>query len=67
MCDTPIDSTEMCLTVLQVLCLNHNHVESIAPKSKVGGKGSKYKEETDPYNAANFSPLLENLEVLHLG
>ncbi|KAJ8046058.1 Leucine-rich repeat-containing protein 9 [Holothuria leucospilota] len=52
---------------LRVLCLNHNHVESIAPKSKVGGKGSKYKEETDPYNAANFSPLLENLEVLHLG
>ncbi|XP_071832914.1 leucine-rich repeat-containing protein 9-like isoform X2 [Apostichopus japonicus] len=55
------------LVNLRVLCLNHNHVETIIPKSKAAGK--KYKDEgaLDQYNPSTYSPLLENLEVLHLG
>ena len=59
----------------QVLCLNHNHVESIVPRPKgasqfpikIRPSGMVLPPESDPYNPENYTPLLENLEVLHLG
>ena len=57
----------------QVLCLNHNHIECIVPKAKTqpslqGGRkfGTNYPSKND-YFAENCAPVLENLEVLHLG
>ena len=63
------------LLFFQVLCLNHNHVESIVsrPKGasqfpiKIRPSGMALPPENDPYNPENYTPLLENLEVLHLG
>ena len=59
----------------KVLCLNHNHVESVVPRpkgaSQIPGKirlsGTTLPQETELYNPENYTPLLENLEVLHLG
>ncbi|XP_038075835.1 leucine-rich repeat-containing protein 9-like [Patiria miniata] len=59
------------LVNLRVLCLNHNHIECILPRPKAcGSKGylKGYREDlTDIYSPGNFTPILENLEVLHLG
>ncbi|RUS71694.1 hypothetical protein EGW08_020538 [Elysia chlorotica] len=62
------------LVNLRVLCLNYNHIECIVPKSKVaaGSQGSKrygsnYPSKNTDYFAENCAPVLENLEVLHLG
>ncbi|CAL1540956.1 unnamed protein product [Lymnaea stagnalis] len=58
------------LTNLRVLCLNHNHIECIMPRSKtalpVNKKNVGPCKNVD-YFAQNCSPVLENLEVLHLG
>ena len=61
--------------VSKVLCLNHNHVESVVPRpkgaSQIPGRirpsGMTLPQETELYNPENYTPLLENLEVLHLG
>ncbi|XP_077999840.1 leucine-rich repeat-containing protein 9-like isoform X2 [Glandiceps talaboti] len=60
---------------LRVLCLNHNHIETIVPKPKSTStkqqKGSSQStaqsNAQDMYNPENYTPVLENLEVLHLG
>ncbi|XP_078381877.1 leucine-rich repeat-containing protein 9-like isoform X2 [Oculina patagonica] len=58
---------------LKVLCLNHNHIECVVAKPKAtspanapkrGGDVSLASEITNP---ENFTPVLPNLEVLHLG
>ncbi|XP_072171420.1 leucine-rich repeat-containing protein 9-like [Diadema setosum] len=56
------------LVNLRVLCLNHNHVESILqrPKASKGGKTDK-DDHIDPYMPGSLAPILDNLEVLHLG
>ncbi|XP_078672195.1 leucine-rich repeat-containing protein 9-like isoform X1 [Branchiostoma floridae x Branchiostoma belcheri] len=68
------------LTNLRVLCLNHNHIESVVARPK----GSQHMKPTrvtvtaagisgiprpgvEQYAPENFTPLMENLEVLHLG
>ncbi|XP_005098353.1 leucine-rich repeat-containing protein 9 [Aplysia californica] len=62
------------LVNLRVLCLNHNHIECIVPKSKTtpslkGGSrfGGNFPSKNVDYFAENCAPVLENLEVLHLG
>ncbi|XP_033624638.1 leucine-rich repeat-containing protein 9-like [Asterias rubens] len=59
------------LVNLRVLCLNHNHVECIVPRLKGTGPKSNHKgfkeDQADLYSPGNFTPILENLEVLHLG
>ncbi|XP_074662952.1 leucine-rich repeat-containing protein 9-like [Tubulanus polymorphus] len=55
---------------LRVLCLNHNHIESVVPKPKTNGKAKTVQsinQANDFLNPENFTPLLESLEVLHLG
>ncbi|XP_022094850.1 leucine-rich repeat-containing protein 9-like [Acanthaster planci] len=56
---------------LRVLCLNHNHIECILPRPKAcvsKGFSRGLKDDlTDVYSPGNFTPILENLEVLHLG
>ena len=57
---------------VQVLCLNHNHVESILPKAKpqpalARGKTSSTSLPVIFANPDSNDPLLPNLEVLHLG
>ena len=47
-----------------MLCLNHNHIESVVAKQKAGQSGSGArlaKPNIDP-----STRVLENLEVLHL-
>ena len=52
---------------LQVLCLNYNHIESVTGKSKtnhmINAPHAKITHDDSEFN----SPLLEKLEVLHLG
>ncbi|GFN97682.1 leucine-rich repeat-containing protein 9 [Plakobranchus ocellatus] len=62
------------LVNLRVLCLNYNHIECIVPKSKAAAGtqsnkrfGSNYPSKNTDYFAENCAPVLENLEVLHLG
>lgn len=56
------------LVNLRVLCLNHNHVETILQRPKAS-KGSKADKDPymDPYMPGSLTPILDNLEVLHLG
>ncbi|XP_066913375.1 leucine-rich repeat-containing protein 9-like [Clytia hemisphaerica] len=55
---------------LKVLCLNHNHIESIFPK-KSGTNSpqviSTNKNASSDDSTNQFKAVLENLEVLHLG
>ncbi|XP_059173305.1 leucine-rich repeat-containing protein 9-like isoform X2 [Physella acuta] len=60
------------LVNLRVLCLNHNHIESLLPKPKQSQQALKKPAiSTTSKNADNLpapgTPVLENLEVLHLG
>ncbi|XP_048590343.1 leucine-rich repeat-containing protein 9 isoform X2 [Nematostella vectensis] len=59
------------LVNLKVLCLNHNHIESIVTKPKATSPANAGKRSGEPGNDyANpemFNPVLTNLEVLHLG
>lgn len=64
------------LTNLRVLCLNHNRIESIVQKSAAPSAPSSGLQQphqmimgssNNEYGAENTSPILENLEVLHLG
>jgi hypothetical protein len=56
---------------VQVLCLNHNHIESIVPKPKAQSPANVSKRTGDTAaditNPENYTPILVNLEVLHLG
>ncbi|KAL3874482.1 hypothetical protein ACJMK2_037491, partial [Sinanodonta woodiana] len=58
---------------LRVLCLNHNHIECIMPKNtkiqRTIQKGTVTNgiRGNDSYNNDPLVPVLENLEVLHLG
>ena len=59
---------------MQVLCLNHNHIESIVPRPKNAPTGPTSKVRTNLPSAQpngldpeSYTPVLENLEVLHLG
>ncbi|XP_052769048.1 leucine-rich repeat-containing protein 9-like isoform X3 [Mya arenaria] len=61
---------------LRVLCLNHNRIECVMPKQKQTSKTktgltsnpSSFKNAADLFNQdTNLAPVLENLEVLHLG
>ena len=58
---------------LQVLCLNHNRIECVVQKQKQPAKvkmglQNSLRNGVDLYNNDNnLSPVLENLEVLHLG
>ncbi|XP_068737471.1 leucine-rich repeat-containing protein 9-like isoform X3 [Montipora capricornis] len=58
---------------LKVLCLNHNHIESVVAKPKVTSPANSPKRGSDVSltaeitNPENFTPLLPRLEVLHLG
>ena len=59
----------------QVLCLNHNKIECIMPKQKGMSKqrttnmsNTSLKNSVDLYSSeAGLTPVLDNLEVLHLG
>lgn len=59
----------------QVLCLNHNRIECIMPKQKTLAKqrptnvsSTNLKNGVDLYSSeAGLTPVLDNLEVLHLG
>ena len=61
----------LCLS--QVLCLNHNHVESVIAKPKATSpanapkRGTDFSVASEITNPENFTPVLPNLEVLHLG
>jgi Leucine-rich repeat (LRR) protein len=59
------------LANLKVLCLNHNRIESITPKAKTQPTGRAGNKQTTAVAAVSnselFSPLLDKLEVLHLG
>ncbi|XP_029195766.2 leucine-rich repeat-containing protein 9-like isoform X1 [Acropora millepora] len=61
------------LLSLKVLCLNHNHIESVVAKPKVTSpvsapkRGGDVALTTEITNPENLTPLLPNLEVLHLG
>lgn len=61
---------------LRVLCLNHNRIECVMPKQKQPNKQkmttsnstNSLRSGLDLYNNdSNLTPVLENLEVLHLG
>ncbi|KAK3093172.1 hypothetical protein FSP39_012192 [Pinctada imbricata] len=58
---------------LRVLCLNHNHVECIVPKQKpMSNKPVRMNQgnsrSLDLLNGdMSLTPIMENLEVLHLG
>ncbi|XP_069116718.1 leucine-rich repeat-containing protein 9-like isoform X8 [Argopecten irradians] len=57
---------------IRVLCLNHNHIECIMPKSKSAPRQKTTVNMTnvrnlDFLNDGNLTPIMENLEVLHLG
>ncbi|ESO85654.1 hypothetical protein LOTGIDRAFT_155146 [Lottia gigantea] len=49
------------LVNVRVLCLNHNNIECILPRTK------NKKGLAGDFCADSYSPILENLEVLHLG
>ncbi len=63
----------------QVLCLNHNHIECVVPRPKqnIPPVRTRYPGGPPPINPPQqpvnnytpdaYTPLLENLEVLHLG
>jgi len=58
--------------ILQVLCLNHNHVESILPKAKPQPAQARGKTSSTNLSVVTAMPdgcdaLLPNLEVLCLG
>ncbi|KAK0052192.1 leucine-rich repeat-containing protein 9 [Biomphalaria pfeifferi] len=59
------------LVNLRVLCLNHNHIECILPRAKpqtlVNKKNMSVLGKHIDNSVQNSSPVLENLEVLHLG
>uniref|UniRef100_A0A2C9KQC8 Uncharacterized protein n=1 Tax=Biomphalaria glabrata TaxID=6526 RepID=A0A2C9KQC8_BIOGL len=59
------------LVNLRVLCLNHNHIECILPRAKpqtlVNKKNMSVQGKHIDNSVQNSSPVLENLEVLHLG
>lgn len=59
---------------LKVLCLNHNHIESVVAKpakatspANAPKRGTEVSLATEITNPENFTPVLLNLEVLHLG
>ncbi|XP_021359490.1 leucine-rich repeat-containing protein 9-like isoform X6 [Mizuhopecten yessoensis] len=57
---------------IRVLCLNHNHIECIMPKSKPVPRQKTQVtmanvRNLDFLNDGNLTPIMENLEVLHLG
>ncbi|XP_053406324.1 leucine-rich repeat-containing protein 9-like isoform X5 [Mercenaria mercenaria] len=61
---------------LRVLCLNHNRIECVMPKQKQPNKQkmttsnstNTLRNGVDLFNNdMNLAPVLENLEVLHLG
>nr|CAB3263538.1 leucine-rich repeat-containing protein 9-like [Phallusia mammillata] len=59
---------------LRVLCLNHNHIECVVPRprnQKQQPIRSQYSVShqvaTDLLTAETLTPIMENLEVLHLG
>ncbi|XP_076442127.1 leucine-rich repeat-containing protein 9-like isoform X2 [Babylonia areolata] len=61
------------LVNLRVLCLNNNHIECVVPRAKTsqqakqrGLSGYPSKAASDLYSET-FQPVLEHLEVLHLG
>lgn len=59
------------LVNLRVLCLNNNHVECVVPRSKVVQPKQRYvpgqASRIAEYYPENLTPVLEHLEVLHLG
>ncbi|CAH3150734.1 unnamed protein product [Pocillopora meandrina] len=61
------------LVNLKVLCLNHNHIECVVAKPKATSpanapkRGSDVSSGLEITNPENFTPVLPNLEVLHLG
>ena len=57
------------LVNLRVLCLNHNHIECIVPKPKSSNTRGKLTAASGQpfFSPEELTPLLENLEVLHLG
>ena len=61
------------LVNLRVLCLNHNHIECIVPRPKQPSQGAKSRvnlpapQLSSVFAPEALTPLLENLEVLHLG
>ncbi|KAH9489094.1 Leucine-rich repeat-containing protein 9 [Bulinus truncatus] len=58
------------LVNLRVLCLNHNHIEFIVPRKIVpqtNKKNMSIQGKNVENSSQNCSPVLENLEVLHLG
>ncbi|KAJ7361763.1 Leucine-rich repeat-containing protein 9 [Desmophyllum pertusum] len=61
------------LVNLKVLCLNHNHIECVVAKPKATSPANAPKRGVDVTlaseitNPENFTPVLPNLEVLHLG
>ncbi|EDV23284.1 uncharacterized protein TRIADDRAFT_10167, partial [Trichoplax adhaerens] len=52
---------------LKVLCLNHNRIESIIPRMKTSAANAKGKNPSQNYSYEDYSPILDKLEVLHLG
>ncbi|XP_052269181.1 leucine-rich repeat-containing protein 9-like isoform X5 [Dreissena polymorpha] len=61
---------------LRVLCLNHNRIECVMPKPKqpskskttLTGNQATLRNGADLFNQdSSLNPVLENLEVLHLG
>ena len=61
----------LCSYNFQVLCLNYNHIESIVPKTKAFHGNSQSQQGAkgviDVTNPESNAPVLEKLEVLHLG
>ncbi|XP_046860865.1 leucine-rich repeat-containing protein 9-like [Xenia sp. Carnegie-2017] len=51
---------------LRVLCLNYNRIESVFPKKKTFAN-QKRQQNDDVTSPEIFTPVLEQLEVLHLG
>ncbi|CAH1791753.1 unnamed protein product [Owenia fusiformis] len=61
------------LVNLRVLCLNNNHIECIVPRPKQPSQGAGANRQkgsqvmSSILNPEQYTPILENLEVLHLG
>ncbi|KAK7487003.1 hypothetical protein BaRGS_00021673, partial [Batillaria attramentaria] len=59
------------LVNLRVLCLNNNHIECVVPRTKVLQPKQRYlpgyPNKGNEYFPENLAPVLEHLEVLHLG
>lgn len=63
------DNYDLHFFLSQVLCLNHNHIESIIPR-KTGTNSPQVtttNKNLSDDSSVNRTPVLENLEVLHLG